>query len=126
MGAYINFDLLDTAMLCGIDIKRNTLFAEEAEARCPYCCDRRYRMYLSRLTNMFYCHNCGSGGNAVTLYADFNPRGLRLNNYESYKALLNEPSVKRYDLPPIEAKPEPPIRRLEERSEIYSEFLGLL
>lgn len=126
MGAYINFDLLDTAMLCGIDIKRNTLFAEEVEARCPYCCDRRYRMYLSRLTNMFYCHNCGSGGNAVTLYADFNPRGLRLNNYESYKALLNEPSVKRYDLPPIEAKPEPPIRRLEERSEIYSEFLGLL
>lgn len=75
---------------------------------------------------MFYCHNCGSGGNAVTLYADFNPRGLRLNNYESYKALLNEPSVKRYDLPPIEAKPEPPIRALEERSEIYSEFLGLL
>ena len=126
MGAYINFDLIDTANLCGIDIKHGTPYKDEAEARCPYCGDRRYRMYLSRLTNMFYCHNCGTGGNAATLYADFNPSGLRLSNYESYKALSAEPSVRQYDVPITENCDEPPIRELSERSEIYLEFLKLL
>lgn len=35
MGAYINFDLVDTAELCGINIKRSTLTNDEVEARCP-------------------------------------------------------------------------------------------
>lgn len=126
MGAYINFDLLDTAELCGLDIKSRTLAKEEVEARCPYCNDHRYRMYLNRITHMFFCQNCGTGGNAVTLYADCNPKGIRLTNYESYKALSAEPSVRQYDVPVIESRGEPPIRELYERSEIYLEFLKLL
>lgn len=126
MGAYINFDLLDTAKLCGLDIKSRTLAKEEVEARCPYCNDHRYRMYLNRITHMFFCQNCGTGGNAVTLYADCNPKGTRLTNYESYKALSAEPSVRQYDVPVIENCAEPPIRELSERSEIYLEFLKLL
>ena len=126
MGAYINFDLLDTAELCGLDIKSRTLAKEEVEARCPYCNDHRYRMYLNRITHMFFCQNCGTGGNAVTLYADCNPKGIRLTNYESYKALSAEPSVRQYDVPIIESRGEPPIRELYERSEIYLEFLKLL
>ena len=126
MGAYINFDLLDTAELCGLDIKSRTLAKEEVEARCPYCNDHRYRMYLNRITHMFFCQNCGTGGNAVTLYADCNPKGIRLTNYESYKALSAEPSVRQYDVPIIESRGEPPIRKLSERSEIYLEFLKLL
>ena len=126
MGAYINFDLLDTAELCGLDIKSRTLAKEEVEARCPYCNDHRYRMYLNRITHMFFCQNCGTGGNAVTLYADCNPKGIRLTNYESYKALSAEPSVRQYDVPVIESRGEPPIRKLSERSEIYLEFLKLL
>ncbi len=126
MGAYINFDLLDTAELCGLDIKSRTLAKEEVEARCPYCNDHRYRMYLNRITHMFFCQNCGTGGNAVTLYADCNPKGIRLTNYESYKALSAEPSVRQYDVPIIESRGEPPIRELSERSEIYLEFLKLL
>lgn len=126
MGAYITFDLLDTAELCGLDIKGRTLAKEEVEARCPYCNDHRYRMYLNRITHMFFCQNCGTGGNAVTLYADCNPKGIRLTNYESYKALSAEPSVRQYDVPVIESCDEPPIRELSERSEIYLEFLKLL
>lgn len=126
MGAYINFDLLDTAELCGLDIKSRTLAKEEVEARCPYCNDHRYRMYLNRITHMFFCQNCGTGGNAITLYADCNPKGIRLTNYESYKALSAEPSVRQYDVPVIENRGEPPIRELSERSEIYLEFLKLL
>ena len=126
MGAYITFDLLDTAELCGLDIKGRTLAKEEVEARCPYCNDHRYRMYLNRITHMFFCQNCGTGGNAVTLYADCNPKGIRLTNYESYKALSAEPSVRQYDVPIIESRDELPIRELSERSEIYLEFLKLL
>ena len=126
MGAYITFDLIDTAELCGLDIKGRTLAKEEVEARCPYCNDHRYRMYLNRITHMFFCQNCGTGGNAVTLYADCNPKGIRLTNYESYKALSAEPSVRQYDVPVIESRGEPPIRELSERSEIYLEFLKLL
>ena len=126
MGAYITFDLIDTAELCGLDIKGRTLAKEEVEARCPYCNDHRYRMYLNRITHMFFCQNCGTGGNAVTLYADCNPKGIRLTNYESYKALSAEPSVRQYDVPITESCDEPPIRKLSERSEIYLEFLKLL
>lgn len=75
---------------------------------------------------MFYCHNCGTGGNAVTLYSSFNPKGINLKNYESYKALLDEASVRRYDVPVITEKSEQPIREICERSEIYSELLKLL
>ena len=126
MGAYINFDLVDTAELCGINIKRSTLTNDEVEARCPYCCDHRNRMYLNRLTNMFYCHNCGTGGNAVTLYSSFNPKGVSLKNYESYNALLNEPSVRRHDVPVEPEKSKIQIREIRERNEIYTELLKLL
>ena len=54
MGAYINFDLLDTAELCGLDIKSRTLAKEEVEARCPYCNDHRYRMYLNRIKGDYH------------------------------------------------------------------------
>lgn len=46
MGTYI--DVVDTAILCGLDIKQNTLDKAEVQARCPYCNDYKYRMYLSR------------------------------------------------------------------------------
>ena len=130
MAGYVNFDLLDTARLCRIDIKESTAGKTEVEARCPYCNDYRYRLYLNRdpYNNRFFCQNCGIGGNAVTLYADCNPNGVRLSNYESYKALMDEPSVRKYNVSSFtntESK-EPKIRKLSERSEIYLEFLKLL
>ncbi|MBQ8576080.1 MAG: hypothetical protein IJ447_08555, partial [Clostridia bacterium] len=69
---YISIDVVDTAVLCNLDIKQSTITREEVQARCPYCGDYRYRMYLShRMDNAtFWCHNCGTTGNAVTLYAD--------------------------------------------------------
>lgn len=75
---------------------------------------------------MFYCHNCGTGGNAVTLYSSFNPNGATLKNHESYKALLNEPSVRRYDVPVEPEKSKIQIREIRERNEIYTGLLKLL
>ena len=87
---YISIDVVDTAVLCNLDIKQSTINREEVQARCPYCGDYRYRMYLShRMDNAtFWCHNCGTTGNAVTLYADFNPEGRRLTNSEASYSII--------------------------------------
>lgn len=45
---YVYIDVVDTAQLCGLDIKPGTLGNREVQARCPYCGDYKYRMYLSR------------------------------------------------------------------------------
>lgn len=92
---YVYIDVVDTALLCGLDVKPGTLGNNEVQARYPYCGDYKYRMYLSRQPekSTFWCHNCGTGGNAVTLYADFNPGGRRLTTKEAYLELLDHPQV---------------------------------
>lgn len=66
---YISIDVVDTAALCNLDIKQSTVTREEVQARCPFCGDYKYRMYLShRMDNATYwCHNCGATGNAVII-----------------------------------------------------------
>lgn len=126
---YISIDVVDTAVLCNLDIKQSTITREEVQARCPYCGDYRYRMYLShRMDNAtFWCHNCGTTGNAVTLYADFNPEGRRLTNAEAYHELLHHPDVRCDEVPDTAGDYRTlQIRPLHERSDIYLNFLSLL
>ncbi len=126
---YVYIDVVDTAVLCGLDIKLGSIGNDEVQARCPYCGDYKYRMYLSHDPEnaTFWCHNCGTGGNAVTLYADFNPGRQRMTTKEAYAALLNHPQVHTGE--PIYQEriytPEP-IRPLHERSQIYLEMLSML
>ena len=128
MKNYIYIDVVDTAILCGLDIKQSTLDREDVAARCPYCDDYKYRFYMSRKADnsAFWCHNCGSTGNAVTLYADFNPQGRRLTNYDAYKELLENPHIYKGDFPEDRVKTEYKIKPLEKRSEIYLNLLNLL
>ncbi len=126
---YIYFDLIDTAILCHLDIKDSTLGNDEVQARCPFCEDYKYRMYLSRQSErpVFWCHNCGTGGNAVTLYARFNPYGLNLSTKEAYELLLQEPSVRRTPATMSESSSRnASLRVLSERSNIYLELLSML
>ena len=126
---YVYIDVVDTAVLCGLDIKPGTIGNVEVQARCPYCEDYKYRMYLSREPEnaTFWCHNCGTGGNAVTLYADFNPERRRMKTREAFSELINHPQV--HTGKPIYQEhvhtPEP-IRPLHERSRIYLEMLSML
>lgn len=124
---YIYIDVVDTAIICGLDIKQSTIGNEEVEARCPYCGDYRYRMYLSHKPDnaTFWCHNCGTGGNAVTLYAHFNPEGKRMSNSEAFSELMHHPQVRCEEMA-YTVRQEDPIRPLHERSEIYLELLKLL
>ena len=122
-------DLIDVALMCGLDIKQSTLNRQEVQARCPYCQDHAYRMYLSHdpANPTFWCHNCSTGGNAVTLYADWNPMGKRLSTRDAYRILTNNPTIHSYHLNYEETRPRPfRIRPIEERSVIYLELLKLL
>lgn len=126
MGTYI--DVVDTAILCGLDIKQSTLDKTEVQARCPYCNDYKYRMYLSRDPNnpTFFCHNCGHRGNAVILYMDFNPMLQPLTTKEAYYSLINNPNVHTQANPYYYAPQPLRIKPLWERSIIYMELLKLL
>ena len=126
MGTYI--DVVDTAILCGLDIKQNTLDKAEVQARCPYCNDYKYRMYLSRNPDnpTFFCHNCGHRGNAVILFADFNPMLQPMTTQEAYRYLINNPNIHTQANPYFYSPPSLRIRPLWERNIIYMEFLKLL
>ena len=126
---YTYIDVVDTAILCGLDIKQSTLANDEVQAMCPYCGDYKYRMYLSHKPEnaTFWCHNCGTGGNAITLYVDFNPEGRRLSNGEAFRELLRHPGVRCDEVSyEKQQRQEDPIRPLHERSEIYLELLKML
>lgn len=129
MAGYVYIDVVDTAILCGLDIKQSTINKAEVQARCPYCGDYKYRMYLSRNPDkaVFWCHNCGTGGNAVTLYADFNPDRRRMTTKEAFRALLHHPQV-HCNTSPYEfcGYPADPGRTIRERSEIYLALLSML
>ena len=125
---YIYFDVVDTAVLCNLDIKQSTLNNTEVQAKCPFCGDYKYRMYLCHREDSptFWCHNCGTGGNAVTLYAQFNPHGIPMTTGEAYVALLDEPSVRRTPIPIKSTGYTDELRPLHERSQIYLDFLSVL
>ena len=122
MGRYI--DVVDTAILCGLDIKQSTLDKAEVQARCPYCNDYKYRMYLSRNPDnpTFFCHNCGHRGNAVILFADFNPMLQPMTTQEAYRCLINNPNIHTQANPYFYSPPSFRIRPLWERNIIYMEF----
>lgn len=121
--AALTFNVLDTAQLCGVDIKPGSIGNNEIPAKCPICHDYKYRMYLCSdpLNQRWYCHNCGIGGNAITLYADI----FSVSTKEAYQALKHNPNIRRDFVTEEHSPPPPRIRYLQERSQIYFELLQL-
>lgn len=129
MRNYIDFDLLDTARICDLDIDETTAHKDDVAVRCPYCRDYKHRMFLSHKpgNNAFWCHNCGATGSAVTIYADFNPEGKRLTNFEAYREMLRRDDIRKNEIPlDVTESNIYNIRPLNERSEIYLALLKLL
>ena len=127
---YVYIDVVETAQIFGLDIRQITLLrTDEVQARCPYCQDYKYRMYLSRdpANPTWFCHNCSTSGNAVTLYADWNPSGRRLTTKQAFYELLNNPQIHSVTSPyEFQQWPEPTIKPLKERSKIYFSLLEML
>jgi len=69
---YNEFSIVDVASDCGIHMKDPN--RTEIRCRCPFCDSGRRKLTASinKDKGLFYCHRCGEGLNAVSLYAKIN------------------------------------------------------
>lgn len=116
-------DVVDTAIVCNLDIKQTSLGRIEVEAKCPFCNDRKYRMYLSRAKDnaTFYCQNCDAKGNAVTLYSAL----YNVTTQQAYIDLMANPNVSKDAVEDVYITSRE-IKPLEERHRIYLAMLEML
>jgi len=83
MADFMEISIIDTAARCGI--KFIDYGRAEMSVNCPFCNDRKRRMYLNAAKNLYYCHNCNEYGNAITLYAKL----TGIDNKEAYRELTD-------------------------------------
>lgn len=116
-------DLMDTAVLCGLELVP-VPGRREVKTRCPLCQDYKKRMYLCTDPDnpTWWCHNCGVGGNAITLYAAV----FGVSSKEAYRILISSPAARAAPPPIAQDRPEPNIRVLSERSRIYLDMLQMM
>ena len=116
---YKTFPILTVARKSGLPVEDRGL--RQVHINCPFCGDRRRRLYLYTDTNQYHCFNCGAHGNAVSLYA----RRTGLTYKNAYHELL-EDSVLHFPQPAVQRPPEREPAPLSQRDAVYRAMLGLL
>lgn len=120
---YQKFGIVETAKLCGIRLRYGvTANRTEVEAQCPFCGDTKFHLYLNRETDMFYCHRCKAKGNSVTLYACI----FGISNREAFRNLQNKIAITAQGMDFCPKRSNEPLKGLEERHNVYYDFLKLL
>ncbi|MBR3993885.1 MAG: DUF3854 domain-containing protein [Clostridia bacterium] len=119
---YEHFDIIEVAKYCGIQFHPKNSNDVEFKALCPFCNDRKYHLGINRQKERFNCFKCGESGNSVTLYAKL----YGVSNKEACEVLRGnkenfEPAVVQYS-----EVDEMPIRSIEDRHNVYYDFLSLL
>jgi DNA primase len=122
----IDFDILQTAVYIGLNIRPGTENRIEVEARCPFCRDTKYHLGLNRIKNVFRCNGCKESGGVLHLYA----KVFGVSTREAYAVLKNElPRTFCY----ADVKPVNPanininaIKPVEQRDAIYRKLLSYL
>ena len=120
MDGYTRIPILEAAALCGLQIKPSTLDDIEVQARCPFCDDKSYHLYLNTEEDLCYCQRCGTGGNSITLYARVNG----VDNKTAYRHLLDK--VEGIAQAHPSTKPAPKLAPLALRHDVYYDLLDLL
>ncbi len=119
---YDKFDIIDVAKKCGIEFYHGNTGGVEYKANCPFCGDRKYHLGLNRERECFHCFKCGAKGNSITLFARIN----EVSNSTAYVLLKNKDVLyKPKNISHIE-NTDIPIRSLEERHNVYYDFLSML
>lgn len=119
---YENFDILEVAQKCGLQIYPHHNKEVEFKALCPFCGDTKYHLGLNRQKGFFHCFKCGEKGNSISLYAKI----YGLSNGDAYKALANNEDLKEKNINIVKPVIETPMRTLAERHDVYYDFLSLL
>lgn len=120
MDGYIRIPILEAAALCGLQLKPSTLDDIEVQAKCPFCDDRNYHLYLNTEDDLCYCQRCGTGANSITLYA----RLAGVDNKTAYRQLLGKTEN---IVPWVQPKKTAPkLAPLALRHDVYYDLLELL
>ena len=117
--AYKTFSVLMAARKSGLPVEDCGL--RQLHINCPFCGDRKRRLYLYTDTNQYHCFNCRAHGNAVDLYA----RRTGLSYADAYHELL-EDSLIHFPKPAVKLPPEREPAPLSQRDMVYRAMLGLL
>ncbi|MDL2288130.1 DUF3854 domain-containing protein [Oscillospiraceae bacterium OttesenSCG-928-F05] len=125
MTEFKRIPILPVARLSGLELRREDYV--EVEAKCPYCNDYKYRMYLNTETDTFFCHNCSKRGNSLILYANM---CLGNDDYrEAYRVLTQDSHLDISLLGSFRQKsrePEREPRPLADRHDVYYDMLSML
>ena len=116
---YKTFPILPTARKSGLPVEGSG--QRQVHINCPFCGDRRRRLYLYTGTDQYHCFHCGAHGNAVSLYA----RRTGLSYRDAYHELLGD-SVIHFPRPAVQCPPERGPAPLDRRDTVYRAMLGLL
>ena len=116
---YKTFPILPTARKSGLPVEDSG--QRQVHINCPFCGDRRRRLYLYTGTDQYHCFHCGAHGNAVSLYA----RRTGLSYRDAYHELLGD-SVIHFPRPAVQRPPEREPAPLDRRDAVYRAMLGLL
>ena len=116
---YKTFPILTVARKSGLPVEDRSL--RQVHINCPFCGDRRRRLYLYTDTNQYHCFHCRAHGNAVSLYA----KRTGLSYKDAYHELL-EDSVLHFPRPAVQRPPEREPAPLAQRDAVYRAMLGLL
>ncbi len=129
---YVDFDILEVARRCGVQIFDRAPRNGWWQARCPFCGDsnnlKHGHLYLHPETGSYKCQRlgCNKSGYTVGFYANFR----RIDRKAAYKELLD---IANGPLPRIVLNKnniihiaENPVAPLEKRHEIYSALLEML
>lgn len=116
---YETFPILPIARKAGLEVYDNG--QRSVHINCPFCGDRKQRLYLYASTQQYHCFNCRAHGNAVSLYA----RRTGLSYADAYHELV-EDSVLHFPKPAVQSLPEREPAPLAQRDMVYRALLELL
>lgn len=119
---YEEFDIIEVAKMCGVQFHPNDHNGIEFKALCPFCDDTKYHLGLNRKMDRFHCFKCKEKGNSVSLYAKM----YGISNRQAYDIIRGKDKFLDKKMFTYRDNPEMPIRSLEERHNVYYDFLSLL
>jgi hypothetical protein len=119
---YDSFDIIEVAEKCGIHFHPQQRNDMEFKALCPFCGDTKYHLGLNRKKERFNCFRCKEYGNSVSLYAKLHG----ISNKEAHAILKSELETLKTKELHFRVEEEIPLRPIEDRHDVYYDFLSLL
>lgn len=95
------FGIMDVASLLRLNIRRRQ--PNDVYADCPFCGDKRGKMNINHVKNVWRCNYCGEHGGMVALYA----KAYGISNSDAYREICDALQTGNYALPEYEVKTAP-------------------